>query len=73
MDVGLFHDEQKRSVATVEFWVNAVKARGLGDSKVGVLGGTGSSGRGLQTSPQAFVYVTASPRARVPECLLLYF
>lgn len=23
IDVGLFHDDQRRSVATVEFWVNA--------------------------------------------------
>lgn len=36
VDVGLFHDEQKRSVATVEFWANAVKARGPGDAKVGL-------------------------------------
>lgn len=34
VDVGLFHDEQKRSVATVEAWVNAINAGG--GAKVGV-------------------------------------
>lgn len=38
IDVGLFHDEQKRSVATVEAWVNAANAGGEGRNKVGWVG-----------------------------------
>lgn len=39
VDVGLFHDDQRRSVATVEAWVNAGEKVGGVGGWVGGMGG----------------------------------
>lgn len=38
IDIGPFHDEQKRSVATVEMWVNAANAGGDESKTVSLYG-----------------------------------